>query len=84
MANQAMADDFEISGVFDRIAEKHRVIAFDCPGFGYSERRRETVWTPSAQGSLIRKALVKLQRQFSIRRPSRRLRCARHSETWCP
>jgi pimeloyl-ACP methyl ester carboxylesterase len=58
--NQAMADDFEISGVFDRIAEKHRVIAFDRPGFGYSERPRETVWTPSAQGSLIRKALVKL------------------------
>jgi alpha-beta hydrolase superfamily lysophospholipase len=47
--NQAMADDFEISGVFDLVAEKHRVIAFDRPGFGHSERPRETVWTPSAQ-----------------------------------
>jgi pimeloyl-ACP methyl ester carboxylesterase len=58
--NQAMADDFEVSGVFDLVAEKHRVIAFDRPGFGYSERPRETVWTPSAQADLIHKALVKL------------------------
>jgi pimeloyl-ACP methyl ester carboxylesterase len=58
--NQAMADDFEISGVFDLVAEKHRVIAFDRPGFGHSERPRETVWTPSAQADLIHKALVKL------------------------
>ena len=55
-----MADDFEISGVFDLVAEKHRVIAFDRPGFGHSERPRETVWTPSAQADLIHKALVKL------------------------
>ena len=58
--NQAMADDFQISGVFDLVAEKHRVIAFDRPGFGHSERPRETVWTPSAQADLIHKALVKL------------------------
>ena len=58
--NQAMADDFEISGVFDLIAEKHHVIAFDRPGFGHSERPHETVWTPSAQADLIHKALVKL------------------------
>jgi pimeloyl-ACP methyl ester carboxylesterase len=55
-----LADDFEISGVFDLVAEKHRVIAFDRPGFGHSERPRETVWTPSAQADLIHKALVKL------------------------
>jgi pimeloyl-ACP methyl ester carboxylesterase len=58
--NQAMVDDFEISGVFDLVAEKHRVIAFDRPGFGHSERPRETVWTPSAQADLVHKALVKL------------------------
>ena len=58
--NQAMADDFEISGVFNLIAEKHRVIALDRPGFGYSDRPRDMVWTPSAQADLIRKALVKL------------------------
>jgi pimeloyl-ACP methyl ester carboxylesterase len=58
--NQAMADDFKISGVFDLVAEKHRVIAFDRPGFGHSERPHETVWTPSAQADLVHKALVKL------------------------
>lgn len=58
--NQATADDFEISGALDLIAEKHRVIAFDRPGFGYSDRPRETVWTPSAQADLIRRALIKL------------------------
>src|SRR3954470_18376460 len=58
--NQAMADDFEIRGGFELVAEKHRVIAFDRPGFGYSERPRDTVWTPSAQADLIRKALFKL------------------------
>ena len=58
--NQTMAEDFEISGVFDVVAENHHVIAFDRPGFGYSERPRETVWSPSAQADLIRKALVQL------------------------
>ena len=58
--NQAMADDFEISGTFDLIAGKHRVIAFDRPGFGYSDRPRKTIWTPSAQADLIRKAFTKL------------------------
>ena len=58
--NQAMAEDFTISGLFDLVAQQHRVIAFDRPGFGYSERPREKIWTPSAQADLIRKALVKL------------------------
>ena len=30
--NQTMAEDFEISGVFDVVAENHHVIAFDRPG----------------------------------------------------
>jgi pimeloyl-ACP methyl ester carboxylesterase len=58
--NQTMGDDFEISGVLDMVAKKHRVIAFDRPGFGHSERPRETVWTASAQADLIRKALLQL------------------------
>jgi pimeloyl-ACP methyl ester carboxylesterase len=63
--NQSMGDDFDISGVLDLIAEKHRVIVFDRPGFGHSERPRTTVWTASAQASLIRKAL----RQLGVERP---------------
>jgi pimeloyl-ACP methyl ester carboxylesterase len=55
--NGAMAGDFEISGVFDRIAHHHRVIAFDRPGFGFSARPRQRIWTAQAQGELLRKAL---------------------------
>ena len=63
--NGAMADDFEISGVLDLVARDYRVIAFDRPGFGYSERPRTTVWTAGAQAALIHKAL----RQLGIHRP---------------
>jgi pimeloyl-ACP methyl ester carboxylesterase len=58
--NQALADDFEISGVIGLIAKSHRVLAFDRPGFGHSERSRDKIWTASAQAALIRKALIKL------------------------
>ncbi len=34
--------------MFDALAANHRVIAFDRPGYGYSERPRGTVWTPVA------------------------------------
>ena len=63
--NGAMAEDYEISGVLDRVAARHRVIAFDRPGFGYSERPRGTVWTAGAQAALIHKAL----RQLGVRQP---------------
>jgi len=58
--NGAMAEDFVISGVFGRLAAQHRVIAFDRPGFGHSERPRGRVWTAAAQARLIRKALDQL------------------------
>jgi pimeloyl-ACP methyl ester carboxylesterase len=58
--NQTMAGDFQISGVFDLVARRHRVIAFDRPGFGHSERPRQTVWSAAAQADLIRKALFQL------------------------
>ena len=34
--NVVTAEDWVMSGVFDRIARNHRVIAFDRPGYGYS------------------------------------------------
>jgi pimeloyl-ACP methyl ester carboxylesterase len=58
--NGAMAQDFEISGVLDRLAERYRVIAFDRPGFGHTNRPRRQAWTPTAQATLIRKALARL------------------------
>jgi pimeloyl-ACP methyl ester carboxylesterase len=35
-------------------------MVFDRPGFGYSDRPRDVIWTPSAQADLIRAALVQL------------------------
>lgn len=63
--NGAMAEDYAISGVLDLVARNHRVIAFDRPGFGHSERPRSTVWTAQAQARLIRQAL----RQLGVTRP---------------
>ena len=57
--------DLECAGLIDRAAERYRVIAFDRPGFGYSERPRSTVWTPDAQARLIHSAL----KQLGVERP---------------
>lgn len=58
--NGAMLQDFEVSGVLDLAAGNHRVLAFDRPGFGYSDRPRSTIWTPQAQAAVIAAALTKL------------------------
>ena len=52
--------DFEASGLIDRLAGRHRVIAFDRPGFGHSSRPRDRLWTPAAQAKLLHLALGKL------------------------
>jgi pimeloyl-ACP methyl ester carboxylesterase len=58
--NGAMIADMEISGLVDRAARNYRVIAFDRPGYGYSERPRDRLWTPVAQARLFRHALALL------------------------
>jgi pimeloyl-ACP methyl ester carboxylesterase len=58
--NGVMLQDFEVSGVLALAAKHHRVIAFDRPGFGYSDRPRTTVWTPAAQAQLIARALKRI------------------------
>jgi pimeloyl-ACP methyl ester carboxylesterase len=58
--NGVMLQDFELSGVLGLAAEHHRVIAFDRPGFGYSDRPRSTIWTPAAQARLIAEALQQI------------------------
>jgi pimeloyl-ACP methyl ester carboxylesterase len=55
--NGVQAGDFQKSGLFDQAAQHYRVIAFDRPGFGYSERPRNRIWTPQAQAALLRQAL---------------------------
>jgi pimeloyl-ACP methyl ester carboxylesterase len=57
--------DFEASGLIDRLAVNHRVIAFDRPGFGHSSRPRDRLWTPAAQAALLHAALG----QLGVERP---------------
>ncbi|MEJ7930166.1 alpha/beta hydrolase [Ramlibacter sp. AN1015] len=53
--------DFHASGLIDRLARDHLVLAFDRPGFGHSSRPRDRFWTPTAQAALIQRALVALR-----------------------
>ena len=55
--NGSMIQDFESSGLIDLAAKNYRVIVFDRPGFGHSDRPRNVVWTPAAQAELINSAL---------------------------
>jgi pimeloyl-ACP methyl ester carboxylesterase len=58
--NGALSDDMVTSGLVERLARRHRVIVFDRPGFGYSERPRDRVWTPTAQANLLHRAIHRL------------------------
>ncbi|MFM0626963.1 alpha/beta fold hydrolase [Paraburkholderia xenovorans] len=58
--NAVLLQDFVGSGLVDRLAERHRVVAFDRPGFGYSGRPRDRLWTAQAQATLIQQALTLL------------------------
>jgi pimeloyl-ACP methyl ester carboxylesterase len=58
--NGSMIQDFEASGLIDIAAKKYRVIVFDRPGYGYSERPRGTTWTPNSQADLLHRALKQL------------------------
>lgn len=58
--NGSMAKEIELSGLIDLAAESYRVIVFDRPGYGYSDRPRTTLWNPMAQAKLLQRALDKL------------------------
>jgi pimeloyl-ACP methyl ester carboxylesterase len=58
--NGSMIQDFECSGLIDLVAKDHRVIVFDRPGFGHSNRPRNVIWTPDAQANLIEGALAQI------------------------
>jgi hypothetical protein len=63
--NAVTGADWNTSGVADLLLAKHRVIIFDRPGFGYSERPRDRTWTAARQAELLCKAL----RQLGVERP---------------
>ena len=56
--NVVTAEDFQTSGVLDLLARRHRVIAFDRPGFGYSDRPHGSAWSARKQADLLREAFV--------------------------
>ena len=58
--NAVLLQDFVASGLINLLANRYRVVAFDRPGFGYSERPRDRLWTPSAQAELLQQAFRKL------------------------
>lgn len=63
--NAVTGDDWNTSGVAELLLRSHRVIIFDRPGFGYSERPRGHLWTAAQQAELLHKAL----HQLGIERP---------------
>ncbi|MFL5281681.1 MAG: alpha/beta fold hydrolase [Rhodopila sp.] len=63
--NAVTGDDWNTSGVAELLLRNHRVIIFDRPGFGYSERPRGHLWTAARQADLLYKAL----RQLGVERP---------------
>lgn len=63
--NMVTGDDFNTSGVAQLLLKTHRVIIFDRPGFGYSERPRGQMWTAHQQAELLHKAL----RQLGVKQP---------------
>jgi pimeloyl-ACP methyl ester carboxylesterase len=64
--NGVMLQDYMASGVLDLTSQEHRVLAFDRPGFGYSERPRTNIWTPTEQARLILRALEELRVEKAV------------------
>lgn len=65
--NGMMIEDFLTSGLVDQLAKTHRVIVFDRPGFGYSNRPGfPASWTADRQANLIAKALGQLEIRSAI------------------
>jgi len=63
--NGTMVEDFVVSGIVRGLAERHRVIAIDRPGYGYSTRPRG-LWTPRAHATLFKEALSQLGVQEAV------------------
>jgi pimeloyl-ACP methyl ester carboxylesterase len=58
--NGSLIQDLILSGLVDRLAGHNRVLCFDRPGFGYSQRPRARSWTATSQAALFVKALNQL------------------------
>lgn len=58
--NGSMIEDFVTSGLVEMAARHYRVILFDRPGFGHSDRPRSRLWTANAQADLIHRAMQRI------------------------
>lgn len=58
--NGSLTGDFTASGLVDRLADDHRVLVFDRPGFGFSERPRDRIWNAGSQADIIASACDQL------------------------
>lgn len=73
--NGAMIDDMEISGLVRDASKSYRVIVFDRPGFGYSERPSDRIWGRKRKLAFSTTRLrrwVWSARSFSVIRGARR------------
>jgi pimeloyl-ACP methyl ester carboxylesterase len=61
----SMVEDFMLSGLVREASRRYRVIAFDRPGYGHSERPQRFRYGPLTQARLIDQAC----RQLDARRP---------------
>jgi pimeloyl-ACP methyl ester carboxylesterase len=64
--NGSMIQDFESSGLIELASKNYRVIVFDRPGYGHSDRPRNVIWTPKAQADLFFTALERLGVQSAL------------------
>lgn len=58
--NGAVAADFSIAGVIEGASDRHRVLAFDRPGFGRSTRPGGVTWDAARQAALVHTAARRL------------------------
>lgn len=56
----AITQDFCASGFVEMAAQNYRVIVFERPGYGYSDRPRTTWWGPQTQAKLIHDAMEQI------------------------
>jgi len=61
----SMVEDFIVSGLVAEAARRYRVVAFDRPGYGHSERPQDRRWTPAEQAQVLLEAM----RALDVHRP---------------
>jgi pimeloyl-ACP methyl ester carboxylesterase len=63
--NGSMVEDPLSSGLIELLAERHRVVALDRPGFGLSDRDTSVEWTPEREA----RELARIIRALDLQRP---------------